>query len=245
MSKRWTQEEVDYLHDKWGELSLNVLCRNLNRSRNSILIKVNRLGLGAYKDGDGVMTLCQLIDALGKKQSYSYTKSKFLKHGLPVIKAKIFKRNILKVDLEKFWKWATKHKDLIDWSVVEENILGIEPEWVKERRKIDFYNKSNFVNQWSQTEDELLKVCVAKKLGYREIAAKIDRTELAIRRRCYDLYLDYPQKAGVIRWTQEDVSLACELKRSGYSYKYIGEKLGRSAESVRGKLGEVLRKQSA
>lgn len=143
------------------------------------------------------------------------------------------------MDIEKFWAWAEANQGIINWAKVEENILGMEPEWVKERRKIDFYNKSNYNNPWKKSEDELLKVYVGKGLTYVEISKKLNRTSAAVRRRIYELYLDHPKRAVNKYWTDEEAELALRMRQQGYSYKSIAERLERSQESVRGKLDRM------
>lgn len=34
------------------------------------------------------------------------------------------------IDLEEFWKWAYKHRDIINWSKYDRGTLPLEPEWV-------------------------------------------------------------------------------------------------------------------
>ena len=39
--------------------------------------------------------------------------------------------------MEEWWEWAEKNRDLLDFSIFEEKILGEEPAWAKEKRKHD------------------------------------------------------------------------------------------------------------
>ena len=237
--KNWSTEEIDYLQEAWGKTSLKTICRNLGRTQNAVVLKASRLSLGAFKDGNGVMTLCQLASALGYTGSYSWIKQKLLKNGLPVIKQKIRSSVVLKVDIEKFWEWAETNKHVINWSKAEKNILGIEPKWVDERRKIDFYNKSCYNKPWKKSEEELLKAYLGKGLTYIEISKRIDRTSEAVRRRIYELHLDSPKRESVKTWTNGDAELAIKLREQGYSYRSIAERLNRSQGSVRGKLDRI------
>lgn len=237
--KNWSTEEVDYLQEAWGKTSLKTICKNLKRTQNAVVLKASRLKLGAFKDGNGVMTLCQLTSALGYTGSYSWIKQKLLKYGLPIIKQKIRTKIVLKVDVEKFWKWAESNKHVINWSKVEKNILGVEPKWVDERRKIDFYNKENYNKPWTNNEDSQLKAYVEKGLTYIEISKKLNRTSEAVRRRIYEFYLNSPKRESVKPWTDEDAELAMKLREQGYSYRSIAERLNRSQGSVRGKLDRI------
>lgn len=37
------------------------------------------------------------------------------------------------INLDEFWKWAEKNRTIIDFSQLEENVLGKEPEWLKDK----------------------------------------------------------------------------------------------------------------
>ena len=46
--RTWTAEEEDYLRESWGTVTVDGICRHLNRTKNAILVRVNRLGLPPY-----------------------------------------------------------------------------------------------------------------------------------------------------------------------------------------------------
>ena len=45
MSKKWTKEDVEYLTEKWGNVSIPSLAKKLNRSVNAVKLKAGRLNL--------------------------------------------------------------------------------------------------------------------------------------------------------------------------------------------------------
>lgn len=50
MSKCWTNDEIEYLKESWGNVKIETIKRYLNkRSKESIKIKATRLGLGGAK----------------------------------------------------------------------------------------------------------------------------------------------------------------------------------------------------
>lgn len=237
--KNWSQEELEYLNDKWGTMSITNICKKLGRSYNAVVLKASRLKLGAFAANGETLTLNQLILALGYTGSYTWMAEKLKNKGLPIIKKKVRIKTILKVDLEKFWKWAEENKDAIDWSKSEENVLGNEPQWVKERRKIDFYNRRYWNKPWSASEDSALKAYLEKGLTYIEIGKRLNRSSCAVRKRIYDLYLPKPKREKARQWTKEETEIAIEMRSKAYSYKSIAERIGRSEEAVRGKLDRV------
>lgn len=46
MSRKWTKEDVEYLTEKWGNVSIPSIAKKLNRSVNAVKIKAGRLNLG-------------------------------------------------------------------------------------------------------------------------------------------------------------------------------------------------------
>lgn len=48
--KRWTYEEIKYLLDNYGNVSVRHIAKKLNRSVNAILVKKNRLKIGKFTD---------------------------------------------------------------------------------------------------------------------------------------------------------------------------------------------------
>lgn len=239
INRHWTQEELAYLSDNWGKYSLKTIAKKLKRTETAVKLKASRFGLGPIKDGDGIMTVSQLLSALGLDRGWTHHKQRLVRLGLPVHSKVIITKRVDKIKLEDFWKWAEQNKDVVNWSRVEKNILGIEPAWVEERRKIHFYNKPDYARAWTAAEDDTLRYCVERGYTYQEIANKINRTSDAIRRRCYEMYLPYPKRESTRRWTQAERDVAVQMQSQGYHMTAIAEKLCRSGQSVRGLLTRI------
>lgn len=41
------------------------------------------------------------------------------------------------IKIDEFWDWAEKNKEVVRFNKLEENALGKEPKWVKEKRYLD------------------------------------------------------------------------------------------------------------
>lgn len=128
----------------------------------------------------------------------------------------------------------------MDFSRFEENMLGQEPGWVKEKRKRDVEKNNSYITTpWTSIEDSRLEYLVKKqKYTYRELSAMMRRTEGAIQRRICDLGLkDRPLKAdNHTRWTEQEFEMLGEMIKSGCNYEYMSERLGKSAKAIRGKV---------
>ncbi len=240
MAKKWTAEECEYLETYWGIKSIKLISKALNRSPNAIKSKAWRMGLGAFLDNGEYITFNQLLRALCKN-SYSYVPTSWLKNrGFPVKYKTVDNCRFRIVYLNDFWGWADKHRNFIDWSKVEENILGVEPEWVKEQRRISILsNRKYHTTPWTPAEDNLLKMLLKQfRYTYKELSERLHRTEGAIQRRINDLKLkERPIKAdNHIKWTQEEYDLLHQMVLKGYSYELMSEKIGKSAKAIRGKV---------
>ena len=61
----WSQEEKDILAEAWGHMTVAGICKKLGRSKNAVMVMVNRLGLPPYLESGEYVTMHQLILALG------------------------------------------------------------------------------------------------------------------------------------------------------------------------------------
>ena len=232
--KRWTTEEVKFLSENWGKLSVPVLAKNLGRTEIAILIKRDRLGLGAFLAADEFISLYKLCKCL--KISYNgETKNVFAKRGLNIKCKKVHKNRFLLVSVDDFWKFAEQNKEFIDFSRIEPLIFGKEPEWVAEARKADFLYKHK-KTKWTAADISRLKLYLEKGYTYRQISIELNRTEHAVKKRINKLNLKIrPDRTSIKKWTAAEYAAALNLSDKGYSFEAIADELGRTALSVRSK----------
>ena len=57
----WTPEDENYLAEKWGYASVPAIAKKLNRTENAVVVRAQRLGLGAVLMAGGYVTLNQLL----------------------------------------------------------------------------------------------------------------------------------------------------------------------------------------
>lgn len=241
----YTAAQKQYIEDSWGTVSIKGIAKNLGKSVTAIMQKAQHMGLSdARFSGEGI-TVCQLAKAIGRE--YSVLKFWILKHGFPA-KKKLFavERRVLYVQYADFWKWAEEYKDSMNFSKFEENMLGPEPAWAKEKRRADIMaaNKSTTSVDWTPLEDkQLLRMVESQRYTYPQLAAEFNRAETAIKRRIHDL----GTKARPLRldnhtkWTNEQTEVLKKLATAGYGYNTIAAKVTaigpeKSELAVRGKL---------
>lgn len=236
---KWSQEDLDYLCDKWGTVSMKSIASKLNRSENSILIKVQRLGLGPFLENGEYISFNQLLHALGVQGGYKYKAISWVENRAFPLKTKRVNNCSYKiVYIEEFWEWAEKYRNFLDFSKFEENALGKEAAWVKEKRKHDFEQSRKYITTpWTIVDDKKLeKLLKDYKYSYAELSKILRRTNGAIQRRICDLGLkERPIKANNhVKWTNDEFNKLVQLIGDGFGYEYMQDVIGKSAKAIRG-----------
>ncbi|WAH35020.1 Myb-like DNA-binding domain-containing protein [Alicyclobacillus dauci] len=235
----WTADEVEYLEDKWGQLSIKGIANRLGRSVQAVKLKAGKLGLGDNRTCVDGITLSQLSVEL--KTYYGILREWVREHDFPA-KPRVLaeSRTCLVIRYQDFWKWAESHKHIVNLSRLEPNILGPEPEWAKEKRELDkrSYEK-RFKRPWTAQEDMKLRSLVnAHRYDYPTVAKELGRSEAAIKRRLYDLGIKAQpiRRDRHVKYTKAEVQQLVDMYHKGYGYNTMAEKLGKSALGIRGKL---------
>lgn len=241
INKKWSAEELEYLEDKWGLISIKGIAKSLDRSVSGVTNMRLRLGLGAFLEASEYVTFNQLMKALNMLGSTSYKNISWIKNrNFPIKYKTVMDCKFKIVYLSEFWKWAERNRSMLDWSKIEKNILGMEPAWVDEQRKMDYLKNTKVkITPWTQEEDENLKYLLKKfKYSYMELSKMLHRTDGAIQKRIIDLGLkERPLKANNhIKWTTEEYALLDEMLEERYSYELMSEKLGKSSKAIRGRV---------
>jgi len=150
------------------------------------------------------------------------------------------------VDIEEFWTWAERNQDILDFSRFEENALGMEPAWGKEKRKIDQRNRLMSTPKkcrWTVQEDALLTaMCEAGCYTHEDLQHAFQRTSSSIRRRIYDLALPRPLKSATVKWSEDDMHNLVQMIEAGYGHDYCAKTMKRSTQAVRGKIDWIRKK---
>lgn len=243
--RTWTAEEENYLRESWGTVTVDGICHHLNRTKNAVMVRVQRLGLPPYLESGEYITFQQLILAMGLgRTSGKYLQISWVKNrDFPMRYKRRGKATIRVVYLEEFWPWAEKNRSFLDFSKMEPLALGAEPGWVAEQRRKDFQAFAiQRKDPWTPEEDGRLKTLVEQqRYGYAELSEMLRRSAGAIQRRCTDLGLKArPVKAdnhgSAATWTKEDFDKLADGIRRGDSYTLIGKAIGKSEKAVRGKV---------
>lgn len=240
MKRKWTKEEEMYLAEKWGTTSVPSIAQKLNRSERAVIIRKSRMGIGSFLDCGDYVTWNQFLMALGYSNGADRINAWVKNRDFPLRTQKVNKNTFYVVYLDEWWIWADEHRNFLDFSRFEENMLGMEPEWVKEKRKNDFILSRKFINTpWTKQEDEYLKKLVtSQKYTINEISKMTKRTCGAVQHRLNDLDIkDRPVRADSHNiWTDTEYYQLGEMIKAGYNYEMIAERLGKSSKACRGRV---------
>lgn len=250
----WTPEDENYLAEKWGYASVLAIAKKLNRTENAVVVRAQRLGLGAVLMAGGYVTLNQLLATVtGRERGNTYQRKSWVENrGLPVHRKKVNRCSFSVVYLEEFWEWAEHNRSFLDFSKMEPLALGWEPSWVAEQRKKDYRACAlQRKDPWTAAEDSRLKMLLSQhRYTWAELSEMLYRTTGAIQHRCRDLGIkNRPVKADnhgkSAMWTDNDYAVLADGIRHGDSYMAIGQALSKSEKAVRGKVYTVYLTESA
>lgn len=233
------------MEDKWGIVSIGRIAKKLNRSENAVIVRSQRIGLGAFLEAGDYVTWNQLQIALGLGMSSSgYKMTSWVRNRNFPLHTKRVKNNSFKVVyLEEFWEWAEQNQTFLDLSNMEPYALGAEPDWVAEKRRTDKEQRSKYkTTPWTKAEDvHLIRLVKMHKYGYRELSCMVRRTEGAIQRRLTDLGIkDRPLKAdNHLKWTDREYQLLGNMIVEGSQYEQMADILGKSAKAIRGRIYQM------
>ena len=235
----WTKEDIAYLSNEWGSLSIGKIAKNLGRTPESIKKQALRLKLGSHIHASELMTLSALIKAIYGKDKHDETifyRKRWVALGLPLHRRKIFKRTLLMVNIDEFWTWLNKNRYAINISKLEPGILGKEPDWVKQKRKDDMDNPNKIRKSWFKADDDLLKILAQNNIPVDVISQKMGRTAKAVTYRMSKLKLMYrPERNKASTWTKEEDEILMKTLANGGGFIKAAKLLNRSQESCQGR----------
>lgn len=244
-NRLWTEEDIEYLENNWGYISIPTLGKNLNRSEIAVINKARFLELGPFLEAGDYLTLNQLMKELkGDYVGKEYTVKQWIDKGLPIKTKKVKNCSFKVIGLHDFWDWAEMNSTLIDFSKLEPLALGKEPKWLADQRKADrektFFKKS----PWTESEDrQLWKMLSEYRYTYRELSLELRRTEGAIKRRVIDLGIT----ARPLRmpnhnpWTEEETKKLIDLYHKGHCHNTMANYINRSAQACGGKVERLIK----
>lgn len=182
-NKIWTPGEIEYLKDRWGTDTPNVIAKELGRTTTAVIVKSKVLSLGSFLDNSEYLNSFQITQLMGIDSHVIQRTWK--NHGFKMKKRRIRGNKQFEViTLEELVKWLKEHQELWDSRKVPEYALGTEPEWLREKREKDklLSPKSRGTKYTPGEDNKLVMMCRMGKTQ-AEIAKALGRTEASVNAR--------------------------------------------------------------
>lgn len=181
----WTQEELDYIREVWGDKTVPQIAKRLGRSITAVKVKTARLGYTGQKWSGEMMSARKVSELLGI-DVHTVCDIWIPKYGLKSKRRQlgVTKKATTIIMFEDLLKWLEAHQDLWDSRRVEVYALGMEYDWLKEKRKADAAKPTRKARKWTQQEDDRL-IALFKRGGmtYAEIGAELGRPASGVEHR--------------------------------------------------------------
>lgn len=183
----WTDEEVNYLLDNYGIVSMQRLMDVLNRSETAIRLKYyDMFGTYDFHSSSGTLTARQVAKVLGVSDS---TLCIWIKNLNFPAAQKMRTRNKKDaryeyyIEPKKAWDWVKKNKERINFAHVKRKDMLPEPDWLDDEIKKAQQNFLKRPTAWTEREDEIAFSLMKMGVNYREIAKHLNRPEKGTQRR--------------------------------------------------------------
>lgn len=179
--KDWTLEELDYIAEVWGEKTIPEIARHLGRSINAVKVKTNRLGYRGQKWSGEMMSARKVSELLGV-DVHAVCDYWIPKCGLKGKSKRIGESGRCTIiKFSDLLEWLEAHQDLWDSRRLELYGLGMEYDWLKEKRKVDALRPSRKFQKWTQEEDDRLRAMFKRgDMTYAQIGAVLNRSAASV-----------------------------------------------------------------
>lgn len=232
--RAWSVEELDTLRREWGYINVSMIAKHVHRTVDAVCQQAHKMRLGPVYGLSEDLALSGFCEATGI--SRDRVRQLALKYEFPLVSHKYGKRQYYYfVDIEAILPWMERHQGLFDGSAVEEGYFVPEPEWLVRKRRRDrednTYLPYNIRKEW-WTRQEIDRAKYLMRIGrsYRQIAAELGRSPLALAAKMRSEGASFTLKTF---WQVSEFRFVRENWES-MSDEEIGKKLGRSAGAVAG-----------
>lgn len=180
MSTRWSKEEIEFLMNHWGFLSLKAISKKLNRTEEAVLQKSKKLRLGGIYQSEylSARAVARLLK-VDNKTVIRWGR----KHNLPLREKKFKNKTMNMIKIEQLTEWLKDNQERWDSRRLELYGLGVEPKWLKDKRKLDREIPTKRFVKWTKEEDK--KAIGLYKIGrpIKDIAKDLNRSHASVERR--------------------------------------------------------------
>lgn len=153
----WSQEELDYIREVWGQKTIPEIAKKLGRSINAVKIKTTRMGYTGQKWYGEMMSARKVSELLGV-DVHAVCDYWIPKCGLKAKSKRLgeTQKTTTIIMFEDLLEWLEQHQDLWDSRRVELYGLGMEYDWLVAKRKEDALKPARKAQKWTPEEDQRL-----------------------------------------------------------------------------------------
>ena len=172
--RKWTDEELVLLEELTEKYPLETVARRLNRTKEAVFLKRQRIGIGGYMANTDMLTRNTVSKILGiENRTLQYWERKGLKSYR--------KRPYVMYRQEDIIKYMREQPE--DWNAarVTDDTMFMRYDWYKEKRKNDISRRYN----WTGTEVRRMQRLRHEGYSIREIAEIMNRSESSIKYKLY------------------------------------------------------------
>ncbi len=233
--RKWTKEEETLLSDLWGTKSIETIAKNMKRTVFSLRVKAVRMGLGPMiRNNYDLITVSDMCDLLNVTRDRITTT--WISLGLNLKQKKLTKNmSYYVITWDDLMKFLENNQNEWDSRYVEKNILGTEPEWLKEKRIRDIEENPLWYRKWTEEEIKQAETLFKSGKDYKEIAKIINRSEWAVANLLRNMGYSYMLPRF---WKGKDLKYLRE-NYENMTYLEIAEAIGRTTKAVSSKAEEL------
>jgi hypothetical protein len=172
----WTEREINYLENNWGKLPADKIAKKLHRTKDAVILKVKRFEIPPASMNANCLCVSQIAKLLNVDR-HTVADSWISKYNLKSYKIRIRGNNRYQifVKIPDLLNWLEANQDKWRAHKLPKHAFGLEPEWLKEKRRLDF-NKKPLQVKWTDAEVSKLKTFMVNGVPQKEIARRLDRS---------------------------------------------------------------------
>jgi len=233
--RKWTEEEEVLLSDSWGTKPIEEIAKVMKRTVCSLKVKAVKMGLGTMIDHNydliTVTDMCNLLQVPRDRIT-----STWIELGLKLKKKKLSNQmSYYVITWNDLMEFLENNQNEWDSRLVEKNMLGIEPLWLKEKRIRDKEENPLWRRKWTEEEIAQAEKLFKMEKSYQEIGAILNRSPKAIgdllRSMGYSYLLPQFWKGKELKYLREHYE--------NMTYEEIADVLGRTTKAVATKAEEM------
>lgn len=183
--KDWSQAELDYIREVWGQKTIPEIAKKLGRSINAVKIKTQRIGYTGQKWYGEMMSARKVSELLGV-DVHAVCDYWIPKCGLKGKSKRLgeTQKTTTIIMFEDLLEWLEQHQDLWDSRRLEQFALGMEYDWLIEKRKRDSQLPARKAQKWTSEEDSrLIYLFKRGDMTHAEIGKELGRSPVAVEHR--------------------------------------------------------------